>query len=238
MLEIPFCTLDFPCPYLQGKSARNEYIFVKNASYSYNSNLVTHGYRRFGNYFQKPICAGCDECKSLRVDARNFKFSKSHRRVYKKNEKTTLSFSAPILDGEHLELFEIYHNYMSEKKGWPRQNITPEKYYEIYVEGYGNFGKEISYYDEFDRLICVDLIDIVEDGISSIYCYYDPYRSDLSLGKFSLLKQIEIAKKFNLRWIYLGYAVRECASLKYKFDYQPYQILSSYTDPHEPSLWE
>ena len=238
MLEIPFCTLDFPCPYLAGKSARSEYIYVQNATYFFNSNLVDHGYRRFGNYFQKPVCAGCDECKSLRIDALNFKLSKSQRRVYKKNEKTSWRFSKPILDGEHLELFEIYHSFMHEKRGWPKQNIDAEKYYDIYASGYGNFGKEISYYDEFDRLICVDLIDVVEDGISSIYCYYDPYRADLSLGKFSLLKEIEIAKKFNLRWIYLGYAVRECQSLKYKFDYRPYQILASYDDTDVPSVWE
>ncbi|MBP5778478.1 MAG: arginyltransferase, partial [Campylobacter sp.] len=111
-------------------------------------------------------------------------------------------------------------------------------YYEIYVDGFGQFGKEISYYDESGRLICVDLIDVVDDGISSIYCYWDPDFAHLGLGKFSLLKQIEIAKRANLRWIYLGFLVKDCPSLNYKDEYRPYQTLLAYTEANEPALWE
>ena len=75
MTEIPFCTLDFACPYLGGRTARSEYLYIKDCDFEYNSSLVQHGYRRFGRYFQKPVCAACAECKSLRVDAANFKFS-------------------------------------------------------------------------------------------------------------------------------------------------------------------
>lgn len=70
-----------------------------------------------------------------------------------------------------------------------------------------NFGYELAFYIE-DKLVCVDLIDILEDGISSIYCFYDPDFSYFSLGKFSLLNEIQIAKKMNLDYIYLGYFVK------------------------------
>ena len=57
-------------------------------------------------------------------------------------------------------------------------------------------------------------------------------------GKFSLLKQIEIAKRANLRWIYLGFLVKDCPSLNYKDEYRPYQTLLAYTEANEPALWE
>ena len=239
MTEIPFCTLDFACPYLDGRAARSEYLYIKDCDFEYNSSLVQHGYRRFGRYFQKPICAACAECKSLRVDAANFKFSRSHRRVYKNNHTTAYVWqSRPLLNDARLELFALYHDYMHLKKGWPLQEIDFERYDEIYVQGHGDFGKEISYYGEDGRLICVDLIDIVDDGISSVYCYYDPYLPHLSLGKFSLLKQIEFARDLGLRWIYLGYAVEQCPSLAYKFSYKPYEILNSYVELDAPAVWE
>ncbi len=126
---------------------------------------------------------------------------------------------------------------MQNKKGWKYYDIDINKYYEFYVFGYENFGKEISYYNEKGDLICVDLIDILDDGISSIYCYYDPEYSNLSLGKFSLLKQIEFAKNYNLAWIYLGYYVKNCQSLSYKDEYKPYQILQKYCELEEDVVW-
>ena len=101
-----------------------------------------------------------------------------------------------------------------------------------------DFGKEISYYDENGKLICVDLVDITDDGLSSVYCYYDPEYLNLSLGKFSLLNEIEIAKKLNLRWIYLGYYVKNCQSLEYKKDFLPQEKLKEYVDFDKEPIWE
>lgn len=238
MQIIPFSTLVSPCPYLADRGSKTEYHYIIDCSFEHNSNLVKHGFRRFGRYFQKPVCDNCNECKSVRIDTFNFKFGKSHRRIYRKNEKTKILYSRPLIDFEHIELFNKYHAFMSEKKGWREHNINIKKYYEIYVEGFGEFGKELSYYDENGKLICVDLIDVVDDGLSAIYCYYDPDFTHLSLGKFSLLKQIEFARNAGLRWIYLGYLVKDCPSLNYKDEYKPYQTLLDYTEPDEVAQWD
>ena len=83
----------------------------------------------------------------------------------------------------------------------------------------------------------MDLIDIVDDGISSIYCYYDPDYSHLSLGKFSLLKEIDLAKQMGLRWIYLGYYVKGCQSLEYKKDFLPQERLVEYVGLDKSPIW-
>ncbi|MSN96319.1 arginyltransferase [Campylobacter sp. FMV-PI01] len=232
-----FCTLETKCPYLSNEKSRTEYLYIKNCSFSLNSELVKRGYRRFGEYFQRPICGFCDECVSVRIDAFKFKLSKSQRRNLRKNLKTNWMITRPLVDREHVELFKKYHKYMEHKKDWKYYDMDIRKYYDIYVLGYGKFGKEISFYDENKKLICVDLIDIVDDGISSIYCYYDPDFLHLGLGKFSLLKEIEFAKISNLRWIYLGYYVKGCDSLEYKKDFLPQEALREYVDFYQEPVW-
>ena len=113
---------------------------------------------------------------------------------------------------------------MKEKKNWDYNETNPQNYYGSFVDGYNDFGYEVLYFDG-DKLIGVDLVDFLEDGISSIYFYYDPDYSKYSLGKLSLLMQIKFAKEMKKDWIYLGYYVKDCSSLSYKADYNPFLTL-------------
>jgi len=125
---------------------------------------------------------------------------------------------------------------MSKKKGWEHNATTPDHYYNSFVLGHEEFGYEVLYFDE-NRLIGVDLIDILKDGISSIYFYYDPDYAHLSLGKLSLYKQIKFAKESNKEWIYLGYYVEDCPSLSYKKEYKPYYTLQGRPSEFENYTW-
>ncbi|MCJ7764716.1 MAG: arginyltransferase, partial [Thiovulaceae bacterium] len=87
------------------------------------------------------------------------------------------------------------------------------------------------------RLIGIDLIDILPNGISSIYFYYDPDYSHLSPGKYSMLQQIIYAKAHHLEWIYMGYYVKECQSLAYKGGYKPYLTLEGSPKEYENPSW-
>ena len=125
---------------------------------------------------------------------------------------------------------------MHKKKDWDYNTTTAEHYYNSFVLGHENFGYEVLYFDN-DKLIAVDLIDILEEGISSIYFYYNPEYSDLSLGKYSLYNQIKYASKMNKKWIYLGYYVEECPSLSYKSQYKPYKTLKGRPSEYENFIW-
>jgi len=85
--------------------------------------------------------------------------------------------------------------------------------------------------------IGVDLVDILSDGISAVYCYYDPDFADLSIGRYSLYQQILLTQQLNLRWIYLGYYVKDCPSLAYKGEYKPFERLKEYVDLNETPTW-
>lgn len=233
---IPFCSLPSLCPYLKDRDSRMEYRYVDACSFELNDNLARHGFRRFGKYFSKPTCQDCKECINIRIDVENFHFSKSAKRTIKKNENTRVALSQPTVNDEHLRLYHKYHKFMHQKRDWKYHHLDFRRYYDLYVAGRGEFGKEISYYAN-GQLIGVDLVDILSDGLSAVYCYYDPDYAHLSIGRYSIYQEIYIARQFGLKWIYLGYYVKECPSLAYKDEYRPYQKLLEYVDLDITPVW-
>ncbi len=232
-----FCTLDYDCAYLPGKSVRMAYKYISRSNSDFNTAVIQRGWRRFGNYYFYPICNGCNECKSLRIDTESFKPSKSQRKAIKRNKNTHIVVQRPKVTTKHIDLYNKYHRWKAKKDNWRTKSISPEDYYENFAEGAHNFGKEVLYYVD-DALVGVDLIDIVDDGISAVYFFYDPDYAHLSLGTYSLLKQIDFAKMLNKRWIYLGYWVDGCKAFKYKSNFKPLEILDGFPSIEENPNWE
>jgi len=230
-------SLEDKCSYLKDKIQTTHYKVIQNASSKSCQDLVERGFRRFGKMYFRPICVECNECQSIKIDVENYSFSKSERRVLKKAAHLRTYIQKPTLTHEHLNLFAKYHTFMHGKKGWDDNETTPEHYYDSFVNGHEDFGFEVLYFDE-GTLIGVDLIDVIEDGVSSIYFYYDPDYLHLSLGKHSLLNQIKFAQKAEKKWIYLGYYVEGCSSLSYKADYKPYLTLDGRPNLHEEFIWK
>ena len=230
-------SLEDKCSYLEDKKQTTHYKVIQNATSQSCQELIERGYRRFGKMYFRPICGDCNECQSIKIDVDNYSFSKSERRVFKKAAHITTYIQKPTITHEHMELFKAYHLYMHEKKGWEYNETSPEHYYESFVTGHEDFGYEVLYFDE-GTLIGVDLIDVLEDGVSSIYFFYNPEYLHLSLGKYSLLNQIKFAQKANKKWVYLGYYVEDCSSLSYKSEYKPYLTLEGRPHIHEEFIWK
>jgi len=233
---VEFSTLEAKCAYLDDKRMRMEYKFIENCPELLNQKLIQRGWRRFGEYYSRPNCVDCSDCLSLRIDAKNYRFSKSAKRTIRKNQKTRFLVQKPTITVQHLNLYEKYHSYMEEKKGWKHYSLSPNSYHELYVSGAMKFGKEILYFVD-DKLVGVDLVDFLSDGLSSIYFFYDPDYAHLSLGRFSMYQQIYIAQTNKLPWVYLGYYVEKCPSLNYKADYKPYEILKENTELEKIPVW-
>ena len=224
--------LNTKCSYLEDKDQITNYKVIHDCSTLECQEYIERGFRRFGKMYFRPICEGCNECQSIKIDVDNFSFSKSQRRVLKKAKNIKSYIQKPTLTQEHLDLFDKYHLYMRDKKEWEYTKATPQSYYSSFVDGHNEFGYEVLYFYE-EKLIGVDLIDILQDGISSIYFYYDTDFMEYSLGKLSLYNQIMFAKESKLKWIYLGYYVEDCPSLNYKTHYKPYLTLDG-----QPNLEE
>jgi len=229
-------SLEDKCSYLADKTQSTHYKIIDDCSKYESQELIERGFRRFGKMYFRPICSTCEACESIKIDVDNYTFSKSAKRVLKKAKHIETYMQKPTLTQEHLDLFEKYHRYMHHKKAWDYNHTSPEHYYQSFVDGAHDFGYEVLYFFQ-ERLIGVDLIDILEDGISSIYFYYDPEFSSYSLGKLSLYQQITFAKNNNKKWIYLGYYVQECPSLAYKAEYKPYLTLEGRPSLQEEYQW-
>jgi arginine-tRNA-protein transferase len=235
--SVDFCTLDYECAYLPNKKTRMYYRYIPEATKELASELIKRGWRRFGHSYFHPICAGCSECKNIRIDVKNFKPTKSQRRAIKKNKETLIYVQKPSLTLEHVELYNKFHRFKAQKSGWKYYEIDVETYYTEFVVGAHDFGKEVLYFAD-GHLVGVDLIDILDDGISSIYFFYDPDYQHLSLGIYSLLKQIDFAKRLGLEWIYLGYWVDGCASFAYKTGFKPYELLDGFPPLTQEPNWQ
>ncbi|MBU1626413.1 arginyltransferase [bacterium] len=230
------CALSEECSYLPGRNQTTHYKIIEKCDIEYNEILIERGWRRFGNMYFRPMCEGCSACESIKIDVNNYAISKSERRIIKKNAHIRTVLRRPSASQAHIELFEKYHDYMHVKRGWDRQPINIKNYYMSFVNGFNEYGYEVLYFDS-DRLIAVDLIDILPNGISSIYFYYDPEYTYLSPGKYSMLRQIKYAQANHLDWIYMGYYVKECQSLAYKGDYKPYLTLEGNPKEYEIPTW-
>lgn len=229
-------SLNDKCSYLENMEQTTHYKIIENCSSYHAQELIERGFRRFGKMYFRPICPTCEECKSIKIDVGKYVFSKSEKRVMNKAKHLKSYIQRPSLSLEHLELFEKYHKYMRDKKGWDYNHTDSQHYYNSFVSGHEDFGYEVLYFEN-EKLVGIDLIDILDDGVSSIYFYYDPEYANLSLGKLSLLLQIKYAQKSNKKWIYLGYYVKDCPSLSYKSQYKPYLTLHGRPSQESNYVW-
>ncbi|MGD9970674.1 MAG: arginyltransferase [Sulfuricurvum sp.] len=230
------CALHEPCAYISGNTQSIHYKIIHECTKPACESLILRGWRRFGAMYFRPICQECRKCESLKIDVMNYRFSKSERRILRKNGAFETVVRHPTLTREHLDLFHRYHLHKHHTRAWDTPKADPKNYYASFVHGHGDFGFEVLYFDQ-ERLIAVDLIDILDEGISALYCYYDPEYTSYSLGKFTLLRQIEMARTLGLKWVYLGYYVQECPSLAYKADFKPYRELQGRPEEYEYPLW-
>lgn len=228
---------DHACSYLPDKRMRMNYKQVDVVSKTFATAVTQRGWRRYGKNFIYPVCFGCTECKSVRISVKGYKYSKSQRKSINRNEETVISVQSPRVTQEYLDLYNMYHRYKAKKDGWSHQDITRQEYFDNYVDGAHDFGKELLYHID-GKLVAVDLIDILDDGISSVYCYYDPNYPRLSLGKYTLLYEIKLAENLGLDWVYLGYWVENYKAFGYKEDFRPIEILEGFPRIFEKPDWK
>lgn len=106
------CALDETCAYLPDQKQTTHYKIIDGCSDAYCETLVERGWRRFGTMFFRPLCSGCQACESVKIDAAHYVFSKSARRVLRKNSHLRSVMQRPTLTEAHLELFRRYHDHM------------------------------------------------------------------------------------------------------------------------------
>lgn len=212
------------CGYLPDRRWRLRYEIVGQLTAAEYQGRLDAGWRRFGFSLFRPDCPKCQACRSLRVDAGRFRPSQSQRRAEKANADVRLEVGPPLVTDEKLALYDRFHAFQTELKGWPEHDPeSPANYRTTFVQN--PFPVEEWCYYLGDRLIGVGYVDPVPAGLSAVYFFYDPAERHRSPGTFNVLSVIRAAAARGLPWAYLGYFVEGCRSLEYKGRFRPNQVV-------------
>lgn len=225
------------CSYLPSETASLEVRCIDDMSPTEYADLLSRGYRRFGWQVFRPACRHCEKCRSVRVLAPRFHPSASQRRILRNNENIRVELHPLFATREHVELYNLYHRFMNEHRGWPLEYATLESYRDSFLSGTVSSGRQWLYFDG-DRLVGVALMDEAPGAISLIYCFYDPGWRSKSPGTFSILNQLLYAKSLDLPYAYLGYWIESSRSMSYKGRFRPREVLRKYPAEGASPVWE
>ena len=219
-----FTTLPSQCGYLPEQVWRMEYEQVAAMTPAEYEKRLLQNWRRFGHMLFRPRCRACNACRSLRVVVNQFRPDRSQRRCRQMNEGIVkLRIGQPSVTPEKLELYDRYHAYQSETKGWPwHEPKDAEEYAASFV--LNPFPTQEWCYYVGNRLVGVGYVDDLPAGLSAIYFFYDPEERNHGLGTWNILSMIQYAATQRLPHVYLGYYVEGCPSMTYKGRFVANQI--------------
>jgi len=209
-----------PCSYLPNKTATMP-LFLSNqwigdADFE---QMLEVGMRRSGRFSYYPACEDCQACEPVRIDVDKFHWSDSWRRVLNRGDRLLkLVISEPEFSEERLYLFNLHRSSRNLNHG--EDSYSPTDYKSFLVDSCCESTYELRYYLD-QALIAVSIVDLGSNSISAVYTYFDPNHSKLSLGSYSVLKQIQLAQRSERQWVYLGLYVAENQHLNYKARFLP-----------------
>ncbi len=221
-----YVTAPQPCPYLEGKMERKLFTALHgSAAAALNDSLSKQGFRRSQNVLYRPSCAECSACFSARIRVADFRPSKSQRRAMKRNRHLVREAMSPWATDEQYDLFRAYLESRHADGGMADMDVFE---FSAMIEETPIRTRVIEYTDpgagEAERLAAVCLTDVMDDGLSLVYSFFDPARAHQSLGTYIILDHIEIARAAGLPYVYLGYWVPGSPKMSYKARFRPLEI--------------
>ncbi len=209
----------FQCGYFKDQKSLFEEYLLEDMSEAEFEYLLAHGMRHFGDYYFRPRCLDCYQCIPIRVRTEEFKITRRQKRALKSCENVRVRIGAPRYANEKFDL------YIRHKKKFCalQDDVEDEQNFRLSFYVNTKFGIEFEYYLD-ESLVGIALGDHTSNTFSAIYTFYDISDSKLSLGTFSILKQLEFCRQRGVKFFYLGYYIGDNHSLKYKGDFRPNEI--------------
>jgi arginine-tRNA-protein transferase len=212
-----------PCPYLEGHVARLPVRMpVRRLSREETDLRLAQGDRRWGRFFYRPTCPECRECEAIRLDVREFRMRRNHRRTLARGDRELdTQVAEPLADDERIELFERHKVERDlDVTGTP---MALDDLYAFLVDRCVEaFELRIL---RRGRLVGITVFDRGSDALSAVYSYFDPGLPTLGLGTYAILKQLELCREWSLRYLYLGYYIADNPHMNYKGRFLPHERL-------------
>lgn len=217
-----------PCPYLSGMTERKVFANLPFSNGAHVNDELTHaGFRRSQNIAYRPACEGCDACVSVRLPAEDVRLSRTQNRIMARNA----DLSRDLVEAEATqEQFALLKRYLSRRH--PGGGMTDMTWldYIAMVEDTAVRTHLIEYRLPSQDggpgdLVAVTLTDLLTDGLSMVYSFFDPDLERRSLGVFAILDHVRQARAVRLPYVYLGYWVEGSPKMDYKAQFRPMEAL-------------
>lgn len=207
-----------PCPYLPDRRWVTRTVVAEQLDGALYEHLISHGWRRSGTRFYQNHCPGCRACVPLRIPVDEFRPSRSQRRIAARNRDVSVTRLATGFREESYQLFQRYDRVRHGGEGFSRSAFRR------FLCEPAVPGEEVQYRLD-GRLIGIGWIDVLPDSLSSVYFAFDPDFGARSLGTFSVLVEVALARDSGLRYHHLGFTVEGSRKMAYKASFFSHEQL-------------
>ena len=228
-----YLTAPSPCPYLEGQEERKVFTHLVGDRAGELNDLLTHGgFRRSQSIAYRPACEGCRACVSVRVVAADFAPSRNMRRIAERNSDIVGEMRDPAPTSEQYSVFRAYLDARHRDGGMADMTVLDyammieDSHVDTRLVEYRRRGPDFRITGRgTGHMLAVALTDVLSDGLSMVYSFFDPDEADRSLGTFMILDHIERANRMGLPYVYLGYWVAGSRKMDYKGRFLPQERL-------------
>jgi len=223
-----YVTTAYSCGYLPNKLAQSLIAAPQHiVTADIYSGLIQQGFRRSGKFVYRPHCENCRECIPVRVIVDAFRPSRSQKRAFKQHQNLTATILPVAFHEAHYQLYAAYQqtrHFDESKEASSNESGNEIEQYQSFL-CQSNVETVMVEFRDNEQLKMVSVIDIVHDGISAVYTFYDTTDTKASYGTYNVIWQAAWAKNLHLPYLYLGYWIKESRKMAYKQNYKPLERL-------------
>ena len=217
-----YATQPHPCSYLPDEQATTLFLDPSQPmDVEVYAQLSTLGFRRSGDHLYRPHCQSCQACIPARIPVDQFTPTRQQRKILNRNADLNVQAVTPCFTEEY---YDLYLRYIETRHADGDMYPPSREQFSTFLVSELAFSRFIEF--RLDRqLLAIAVTDVLPNGLSAVYTFFDPACEQRSLGRFAILWQISEAARQGLHALYLGYWIKNCRKMSYKTQYRPIELL-------------